>query len=175
MHLKVKKLYEDAVVPTRAYPFDSGLDLYAYLEEEIKLLPGERYCVPTGICVELPPPQKPNYLTRLLRSLLGLEKFLTVYEGQIRPKSGLANDYGLGIVNSPGTIDYGFTGELKAVVLNTSSNELIRIKPGQKIAQFVVCSVVILDVLVAEELSKTDRQSKGWGSSGLYKVAGAKQ
>ncbi len=160
MIIQVKKLHEDAVVPTRAYKLDSGLDLYSYLlcdEEiinEIKLLPGQRAVIPCGISIQLPPPQK-------------LGDLQIVFEGQIRPKSGLALNYGLAIVNSPGTIDYGFTGELKVIALNTSTDQLIVIKHKQKIAQLVVCPIVLPQVFVVDELDKSERDDKGWGSSGL--------
>lgn len=153
MTLKIKKLYEDAIVPIRAYPLDSGLDLYAYIPEEVKLLPFERCVIPCGIAIVLPPPR-----------LLGDD--LLVYEGQIRPRSGLALNQGLSIVNSPGTIDNTYTGELKVIVHNTSSDRLIVIKPSQKIAQLVVCPVIVLNTSVVDEVGTTDRQDSGFGSTG---------
>ena len=155
MILKVKKLYPDAILPNRAYPLDSGLDLYAYIPETVKLLPQERCVIPCGVAVELPP------------SVIDGET-LVVYEGQIRPKSGLAKTCGLSIVNSPGTVDSTYTGELKVIALNTSNDHLIIIKPEQKIAQFVVCPIVIPIVEEVEELGETDRSGNGFGSTGLY-------
>lgn len=151
MLLKVKKLREDAVVPTRAYQFDSGLDLYACLDSEfITIKPSCRALVPTGIAIALPPTQLP-----------------ITYEAQIRPKSGLALKHGLTVLNTPGTVDNPYRNQVQVILYNASSDE-IKIEHGQKIAQLVVCPVIIPTIEVVDDLDDTDRGLNGFGSTGLF-------
>jgi len=143
MIVKVKKLTKDAKLPVQALPGDVGFDLF--VNEELVLKPGERKLVGTGIKIALP----------------------EGYEAQIRPKSGLAINHGLTVLNTPGTVDAGYRGEIKVILINLS-NEEFRIKKGQKIAQMVFNKVEIPRLEEVEELDKTARNERGFGSTGLH-------
>jgi dUTP pyrophosphatase len=153
MQLQIKELYFDVLTPTRAYSTDSGLDLYAYLfdlpNQELNILPGERKLVGTGISIKLPEPT---------------EEF--IYEAQVRSKSGLTLKQGLVVLNSPGTIDSSYTGEI-CVILYNASNKTITIKHHQKIAQLVVCPIVIPRVTIVKDFEVGERASNGFGSTGI--------
>lgn len=141
--LKVKKINEDAILPNYAHQNDAGLDLYSV--NEMILNPGERGLAHTGIKIELPENT----------------------EAQIRPRSGLALKHGITTLNSPGTIDEGYRGEIGVILINLS-NETFKIEKGMKIAQMVVKPVLRVNVLETdEEFSETERSSGGFGSSGL--------
>jgi dUTP pyrophosphatase len=133
-------------VPLPAYqtPHSAGLDLYAALGEPVLLVPGQRRLIPTGIALAIP---------------IG-------YEGQVRPRSGLALRHGLSIVNSPGTIDADFRGEIGIVVINHGEHPF-RIDPLARIAQLVIAPVVRAAVELVEELDETARGGGGYGSTGL--------
>ncbi|MFC1642078.1 dUTP diphosphatase [Myxococcota bacterium] len=122
----------------------AGLDLVAALEEAVILRPQERRLVPTGIAVAIPPG----------------------YEGQVRPRSGLAFRHGIGIVNSPGTIDSDFRGEIGVVLINHGRTE-VTIEPGTRIAQLVLAPVVRARLVVTDELEDTERGTGGYGSTGM--------
>jgi len=139
--LRVKKLREDAKLPAYANHRDAGLDLFSC--EDVTIPPGSSQLVPTGIAVELPPGT----------------------EGQIRPRSGLALDKMLTVLNSPGTIDEGFRGEIGVVLLNLGK-EPARLDAGTRIAQMVVSPVLRVDVREVEALSETPRGENGFGSTG---------
>ena len=149
MEILLKKITEDAIVPTRAYSTDSGLDVYANISEEIILKPLERVLVPSGIAIQLPE----------------LEFKRMVFELQVRSKSGRALKEGLVVLNSPGTIDYSYTGEIKVILANLSNKDLV-IKPKEKIAQLVMISVIIPDIKIVEDISG-DRGTNGFGSTGI--------
>ena len=184
--LKIKKLYPDSKIPTRAYPTDSGLDLYAYLPDgDVKLLPviskgktitvedipGEgrfvdiedrviqqfSVTIPTGIAIELPQ-------TRTVVLESDGTKYTLVQEAQIRGKSGLASK---GIAAHWGTIDNSYTGELKIILTNIGSTEPFVISHGMKIAQLVIQTVLIPEIKIVEELANTDRGVNGFGSTGI--------
>lgn len=143
--IRVKRIHPDAVLPEYAYPSDSGFDLYSV--EEINIPAFGRALVPTGICVEI-------------------DENLEI---QVRPKSGLAINQGLTVLNTPGTVDSGYNGEIKVIVFNTN-NGMVTIKKGMKIAQAVLCPVmngkyVIIDEV--DELGLKDRGSNGFGSTGI--------
>lgn len=121
----------------------AGFDLSADLGEALVLPPGARFAVPTGISIEIPPG----------------------HEAQIRPRSGLAIKLGLGILNSPGTIDADYRGEIKVILIN-AGNEDIVIQPGMRIAQMVICPVSICSLEESEELSDSDRAEGGFGHTG---------
>lgn len=121
----------------------SGFDLFADLSETLILKPQDRIAVPTGIAVQIPPG----------------------YEGQVRPRSGLALKLGLGIVNSPGTIDADYRGEIKVILINLSRED-IAIEPGMRIAQLIFAPVWIPELVVADSLEETVRQSGGFGHTG---------
>jgi dUTP pyrophosphatase len=142
MDLRVKKLHADAVVPTRANEGDAGLDLYSI--EPAHLGPGERWGVGTGIAVEIP----------------------AGHAGLVMPRSGLAREHGIALVNAPGLIDAGYRGELRVLLLNTDPAETVRIEAGARIAQLVVTPIALADPVEVDELSDTARGEGGFGSSG---------
>lgn len=137
----IRRLREDAVLPTQAYPGDAGLDLSAC--ESAILEPGERATVPTGIAVEIP---------------FG-------YAGFVQPRSGLAARHGIGVVNAPGLIDSGYRGEICVVLLNTDSRDPFIVEPGMRIAQLVIAPVAAVRLLEVEELAVSERGGQGFGSS----------
>ncbi|EKQ55407.1 MULTISPECIES: dUTP diphosphatase [unclassified Clostridium] len=140
--LKVKKVDDKAILPNYAHAGDAGLDLYAV--KELTLKPGERGLVHTGIQIELPKNT----------------------EAQIRPRSGLALKSGITTLNSPGTIDEGYRGEIGVILIN-HSNEVFKIESGMKIAQMVIKPVFKVDIIETSELSDSDRSERGFGSSGI--------
>ncbi len=142
MELRFTKLNDAAVVPTRAHPGDAGLDLYS--TEIAHLGPGERWAVDTGIAVEIP----------------------EGHAGLVLPRSGLAREHGITLVNSPGLIDAGYRGEIRVLLLNTDPAETVRIEAGARIAQLVVTPVTIADPVEATELTDSARGDGGFGSSG---------
>lgn len=131
-------------LPTPATAGAVGLDLRATIPEPIELLPGEWRAIPTGLYIELPPG----------------------YEGQVRPRSGLAAQYGITVLNSPGTIDPDYRGEVQVLLINLG-REAFRIEPGMRIAQLVIAPTVQVAWEVVEELSPTERGSGGFGHTGL--------
>jgi dUTP pyrophosphatase len=137
----VRRLHEDAVLPSRAYEGDAGLDLASC--EALTLDPGERASVGTGIAVEIP----------------------EGYAGFVQPRSGLAARHGIGIVNSPGLIDPGYRGEIRVVLLNTDAREPFTVEPGMRIAQLVVAPVASVRLVEVEELATSERGARGFGSS----------
>lgn len=142
-NLKIKKISKDAIIPNYAHEGDAGLDLYSI--KELVLNPGERGLVHTGIQIELPKNT----------------------EAQIRPRSGLALKHGITTLNSPGTIDEGYRGEIGVILIN-HSNEVFKVEIGMKIAQMVIKPVLKVEITEVEELSNdTERSEKGFGSSGL--------
>jgi dUTP pyrophosphatase len=140
--VKIKKISENAQIPDYAHHGDSGADLFATADET--LAPMARTAIPTGLAAEVP---------------MG-------YELQVRPKSGLALKSGLTVLNTPGTIDFGYRGEIKVILVNLSG-ETYRIKKGQKIAQLVVAPVAYAKFEQVAELSDTSRGTGGFGSTGL--------
>lgn len=126
---------------------DSGLDLRAAISETLFLKAGERAVIPNGIQVEMKAPT-------------------TNFEIQIRPRSGLAAKKGLIVVNTPGTIDWGYRGEIMTILLNTGKED-IEIHPGDRIAQAVVCPIVRPEIIEVDEVSQTERGASKFGSSGL--------
>lgn len=142
MHLPVVKLKPEAVLPTRAHAGDAGLDLYAC--EAAHLGPGERWGVGTGVAVEIP----------------------AGHAGLVLPRSGLAREHGITLVNSPGLIDAGYRGELRVLLLNADPAEVFRVEPGDRIAQLVITPVALAEPVEASELSDSIRGEGGFGSSG---------
>jgi len=141
--LRVRLLDPRAVVPTRAYPDDAGLDLYS-VEEGI-LAPGHRASVGTGICLEIP---------------FGCA-------GLVLPRSGLAERHGIALVNTPGLIDSGYRGEIRVLLLNTDLEEPFTVSVGDRIAQLLLVTVESPPVIEVEELSASERGAGGFGSSGV--------
>ncbi|WP_291313809.1 dUTP diphosphatase [Corynebacterium sp. UBA2622] len=140
----LKRLDPGLPLPRRAHAGDAGVDLYS--TEDIELAPGQRALVATGIAVALP---------------MG-----TV--GLIHPRSGLAAKHGLSIVNTPGTIDAQYRGELKVCLLNTDRETPIAITRGMRIAQLVVQKVELVDFVEVDELDETERGAGGYGSTGTH-------
>lgn len=142
MALRVRRLDARAVLPTRAFPGDAGLDLCA-LEDGL-LGSGERAAIRTGIAVEIP-------------------------EGQaalVLPRSGLAARHGISVVNAPGLIDAGYRGEIKVLLLNTDRAEPFVISAGDRIAQLVLVRVETPSVVEVDVLALSERGAGGFGSSG---------
>lgn len=123
----------------------SGMDLTAAIEEDkpVTLRPGERKLIPTGLAMEIPPG----------------------FEAQVRPRSGLALKNGVTVLNSPGTIDADYRGEVSVVLIN-HGNEDFKVVRGSRIAQLVIAPVMLLEVLVVDRLSTTERGGGGYGSTG---------
>lgn len=142
MELRVARLKDEARLPSRAHEGDAGLDLHAC--EAAHLGPGERWSVGTGIAVEVPP----GHL------------------GFVLPRSGLAREHGIALVNSPGVIDAGYRGEVRVLLLNTDPAEIFRVAPGDRIAQLVIAPIAIVEPVEAEALSESARGDGGFGSSG---------
>jgi len=140
--LRVRRLTAAAVLPTRAYPGDAGLDLYAV--EDAVLHPGERASVGTGIAVEIPHGQA----------------------GLVLPRSGLAARHGIALVNAPGLIDAGYRGEVRVLLLNTDPRAPFTIASGDRIAQLVLVDVRAPEVVEVTDLAGSERGAGGFGSSG---------
>ena len=143
--IKVELINEDSVFPKYAYPSDSGFDLHA--SEEVIIAPFGRALVPTGLKVS----------------------FDEGYEIQVRPKSGLAIKQGLTVLNTPGTVDQGYTGEIQVIVFNTN-NTTVTIPKGMKDGQGVLCPVVQGKFVVFEQVGQVedkDRGNNGFGSTGI--------
>lgn len=139
--LKIVRLSSKARLPSYAHERDSGLDLYA--AEDVVVPPGGTALIKTGIAVELPEGT----------------------EGQVRPLSGLALNRGVTVLNSPGTVDEGYRGEVAVILINHGAAPF-RVEPGTRIAQLVVGSTTRVDVVEVGELSGSERGSRGFGSSG---------
>ena len=143
MELKVKKLCEEARIPEYAHEGDSGMDLYSV--EEALLQPGEIRVVGTGLAVSMP----------------------KGFEIQVRPKTGLTSKFGLTVLNTPGTVDSCYRGEMRVILINLGK-EPYKLEKGKKIAQMVVARVEEARVNVVEELDgNTTRKDGGFGSTGL--------
>jgi dUTP pyrophosphatase len=131
-------------LPQYATPQSAGMDLRADIAEAITLKPLERKLVPTGLFIALP----------------------ENYEAQVRPRSGLALKHGITVLNTPGTIDADYRGEIGVVLVNLS-NEPFTIEPGERIAQMVIAKHEQADFVIVEELDKTERGAGGYGHTGV--------
>jgi dUTP pyrophosphatase len=143
--IHVKRLRKDQSIPLPRYMTQgsSGMDLFAFLEEEVTLEPGERKLIPTGISVAIP----------------------EGFEGQIRPRSGLAVRHGIGVVNGPGTIDADYRGEISVLLINFD-HAPFTIRHGDRIAQMVISRVYRATFEELSELPPTGRQEGGFGHTG---------
>ena len=139
----IKKLRGDAIVPRYMTAHAAGLDLSAALDAPVEVRPGQRTAIPTGLAIKLP----------------------EGFEAQVRPRSGLAREHGVTLVNSPGTIDADYTGPLVVLLINHGEHA-VRIEPGQRIAQLVVSPVVQAELAEVDELPVTARGAGGFGSTG---------
>ena len=139
----VKKLNKKTKLPTYKTSGSSGMDLVAYVKSKIIIKPGKTAIVPTGIAVAIP----------------------KNYEIQIRPRSGLAAKNGISVLNTPGTIDSDYRGEIKIILINLSKKPFI-IKSGDRVAQMILCPVVKGKLKVVKNLPNTVRDKGGFGSTG---------
>lgn len=143
--LLVQKVHENAILPSYAYPSDSGFDLCSV--EEIEIEPFGRALVPTGLKFNIP----------------------QGFEIQVRPKSGLAIKEGITVLNTPGTVDQGYNGEVKVIVFNTNKNSFT-VKKNMKIAQAVLCPIAsgrFVTIVEVDNVEETERGENGFGSTGL--------
>jgi dUTP pyrophosphatase len=140
--LPVRLLHPDARPPFRAYDGDAGFDLVSV--EAASLLPGARASLGCGIAIELP------------EGTCGL----------VLPRSGLAREHGVTVVNAPGLVDSGYRGELRVTLVNTDREETFQVEAGMRIAQLVVVALPEIAVVVREELAVSARGEQGFGSSG---------
>lgn len=142
MTLSFKRVHKDAVLPAYAHPSDAGMDIRSV---EAMMIPvGKRSLVHTGLIVNLP---------------LG-------FEAQVRPRSGLALKQGVTVLNTPGTIDAGYRGEIGVVLINLGESDF-EIKVGDRIAQIVIAPVTQPTIVEATEIEETDRGAGGFGSTGV--------
>lgn len=146
MVVRVKRLPhgEGIELPSYATEHSAGLDLRAAVEEPVVLKPLERVLIPTGFVFEIP----------------------EGYEGQVRPRSGLALRKGVTVLNSPGTVDSDYRGEVKVLLVNLGREEVV-INRGDRIAQMVIAPVSRVEVVEVEEVSQTSRGEGGFGSTGM--------
>ena len=142
MKLKIAKLVESAIIPKYEHPNDSGLDLIS--TEELEIPSGESKLVHTGIAIELPQGT----------------------EAQIRPRSGLALKHQITVLNTPGTVDEGYRGEIGVILINHGKDSF-KVTKGMKIAQMVITPVIRVEVEEVDSLSETSRGSGGFGSTGI--------
>ena len=142
------KIINQSSHPNPAYQTElsAGMDLHANIEESISLIPGARMLTPTGLFIELP----------------------KGYEAQVRPRSGLALKHGITVLNSPGTIDADYRGEIKVLLIN-HGQETFEIQNGERIAQMVVAQHAVVQWANTTELNVTERGDGGYGSTGLTK------
>ncbi len=143
MKIGILRLTNTAKLPLRMTEHASGFDIFADIPETIIVEPGKYLAIPTGFALEIPPG----------------------FEAQIRPRSGLALKQGIGILNSPGTIDADYRGEIKAIIINLNK-EQVSIEPGTRIAQMVFCPVIIPDLQEMDSLNSSSRQDGGFGHTG---------
>ena len=147
---KIQKMIEVKIInkskhdcPKYATPLSAGLDLRANIDEPITINPLERTIIPTGLFIELP----------------------SGFEAQVRPRSGLALKYGITVLNTPGTIDADYRGEIKVILVNLSA-EPFTINDSERIAQMVITKHEVASLIEVNELSESDRGDGGFGSTG---------
>ena len=143
MKLKIFKLDSSAITPQYSHPGDAGLDLFSI--EEQTILPGETKLIRTGIAIALPEGT----------------------EAQIRPRSGLALKYSITVLNTPGTVDAGYRGEIGVILIN-HGRKSFEVIPGMKIAQMVITSFIAAEVELVKQLDDTTRGDGGFGSTGVF-------
>ena len=146
IRVKITRLEDNADLPLPAYESEgsSGMDIRAHVKDPVLVQPGEIKFLPTGLAISLP----------------------TGYEAQIRPRSGLAAKHGLTLLNTPGTIDADYRGEIKLIIINLG-DEPFEITNGMRLAQMVLASVVKADLEIAAELDETVRGAGGFGHTGI--------
>ena len=141
--VQFRRLRPDAIVPRYQTADAAGMDLHAALDEPMRVEPGASVAVPTGLAMAIP----------------------RGYEGQVRPRSGLARNHAVTLTNSPGTIDADFRGPIMVLVINHGREPFV-IENGHRIAQLVIAPIVQAEIDVVDELDETARGSGGFGSTG---------
>ena len=141
INIKIKRLNENAILPEKQHDSDAGYDLHSI--EEIILKPNQIYKVKTGIAIQIP----------------------NNYGGLVLPRSGLSSKYGISLINTPGLIDPGYRGELLIPLINHSSNEYT-INKNERVAQLILIQIPEVKIEVTSDLDASDRDSKGFGSTG---------
>ncbi|SHK54914.1 dUTP diphosphatase [Thermocrinis minervae] len=146
MKIRVKRLphAEGLPLPTYATKGSSGFDLLAAVDSPVVINPGEWALIPTGLVFEIP----------------------EGYEGQVRPRSGLALKHGITLLNSPGTIDSDYRGEVKVILINLGKEPFV-VERGDRIAQMVIVPIVKVDLEESQDLQETERSDGGFGSTGI--------
>jgi len=140
--LLIKKLHKNIILPEYKTDGSSGMDLMANVEQTVKILPGEKKMISTGIMVAIP----------------------KQYEMQIRPRSGLAAKNGISVLNTPGTIDSDYRGEIKVILINLGK-DIFQINKNDRIAQMIVCPIIKVELKEVESLPETVRGEGGFGST----------
>ena len=140
--LLIKKLHKNIILPEYKTDGSSGMDLMANVEQTVKILPGEKKIISTGIMVAIP----------------------KQYEIQIRPRSGLAEKNGISVLNTPGTIDSDYRGEIKVILINLGK-DIFQINKNDRIAQMIVCPIIKVELEEVENLPETIRGKGGFGST----------
>jgi len=140
--LLIKKLHKNIILPEYKTDGSSGMDLMANVEQTVKILPGEKKIISTGIMVAIP----------------------EQYEIQIRPRSGLAAKNGISVLNTPGTIDSDYRGEIKVILINLGK-DIFHINKNDRIAQMIVCPIIKVELKEVESLPETIRGGGGFGST----------
>ena len=140
--LLIKKLHKNIILPEYKTDGSSGMDLMANVEQTVQILPGEKKIISTGIMVAIP----------------------EQYEIQIRPRSGLAAKNGISILNTPGTIDSDYRGEIKVILINLGK-DIFQINKNDRIAQMIVCPIIKVELKEVESLPETVRGEGGFGST----------
>ena len=151
VEISLRRLHPDAVVPSYAHPGDAGADLCTTVD--VRLAPGERALLPTGLAMALP----------------------DGYVALVHPRSGLAARCGLSIVNTPGTVDAGYRGEVKVLLINLDPREDVVLSKGDRIAQLVVQRVEQARFVEVETLPGSSRGEGGYGSTGGFTATGSQQ
>lgn len=144
LNVEIQKIHPEAKVPAYAHHGDAGVDLYSVIDHTLP--PGERVLVPTGLKMAIP----------------------EGYEGQVRPKSGLALKHGITVLNTPGTVDAPYRGEVGVILINLDTKTPYQIKKGEKVAQMVFARVEHAALAEARELTATTRGEGGFGSTGKH-------
>jgi dUTP pyrophosphatase len=139
----IKRLHDKVLIPKYETPGSSGMDIHAYLENKIEINPGEKALIPTGFALSIP----------------------KGFEIQIRPRSGLAAKKSISVLNTPGTIDSDYRGEIKVILINLGKDKFI-VENQLRIAQMVLSPVIQVELKEVKELSETNRGSGGFGSTG---------
>jgi len=144
VQVEIKRLRDNAIVPRYMTEHAAGMDLHAAIATPLNLAPGERILVPTGLAFAIPPG----------------------FEGQVRPRSGLALKQGVALVNAPGTIDADYRGEVGVIVIN-HGKELVTFAPGDRIAQLIIAPVTHAQLVEVADLDETGRNAGGFGHTGV--------